>query len=89
MGTRYSRRAADGTFEHHDSKESLVAAAREESNNLRAFWFGLLGLVAGGFVAHQAVTQLNPELPKLLRFGLITFSAIASMLFLARFADLL
>ena len=44
MGTRFGRRAADGTFEYHDSKESLVAAKRRESSDARSGFFGLIGL---------------------------------------------
>lgn len=33
MGTRFGRRAADGTYEYHDSKESLVAAERRDNSD--------------------------------------------------------
>lgn len=48
MGTRFGRRAADGTYEYHDSKESLVAAERRDNSDARAGLFGLIGLLVGG-----------------------------------------
>lgn len=33
MGTRIGRRSADGTFEYHDNKESLIAAERSENSD--------------------------------------------------------
>lgn len=36
MGTRFGRRTSDGTFEYHDSKESLVAAKHRDSSDARA-----------------------------------------------------
>ena len=45
MGTRFGRRAADGTYEYHDSKESLVAAERRDSSDARSGLFGLIGLL--------------------------------------------
>lgn len=46
MGTRFGRRAADGTFEYHDSRESLVAAKRSENSDARAGLFGFIGLLS-------------------------------------------
>lgn len=48
MGARYSREAADGTVEHHDSKESLEQAKRRENSDATAGLFGMIGLLCGG-----------------------------------------
>lgn len=45
MATRFDRRAADGSFEYHDSKESLAASERRENSDARAGLFGLIGLL--------------------------------------------
>ena len=46
MATRFGRRAADGTFEYHDSRESMIAAEGRENSDARAGLFGLIGVVS-------------------------------------------
>lgn len=78
MATRYGRRAADGTFEYHDSKESLQEAVeREERESNEKFredlagLFGLIGLIAGGWIAYSMLGKFGAEWPKWLRFALV------------------
>lgn len=90
MGARYSRRAADGTIEYHDSKDALVASARRENNESRAFLFGLIGLLGGGVLTYVAILKLGAaDWSKPLRFGFIiggatigafTFSKLANII---------
>ena len=46
MATRFGRRAADGTFEYRDSRESMIAAEGRENSDARAGLFGLIGVVS-------------------------------------------
>lgn len=89
MGTRFGRRAADGTFEYHDSKESLVTAERRENSDARAGFFGLIGLLAGGVLTYVALLKVGMEWPKWLRFGLVIAGAGGLAYVLAKFADLI
>jgi hypothetical protein len=57
MGTRFGRRAADGTSEYHDSKESLVAAERRDNSDARAGLFGLIGLLVGGVLTYVSCSR--------------------------------
>ena len=79
MGTRFGRRAADGTYEYHDSKESLVAAERRDNSDARAGLFGLIGLLVGGVLTYVS----------LLKFGLVIVGGGGLAYVLAKFADLL
>jgi len=89
MSTRFGRRAADGTFEYHDSKESLVAAERRDSSDARAGLFGLIGLLAGGVLTYVVLLKVGMEWSKWLRFGLVIAGAGGLAYVLARFADLI
>lgn len=89
MGTRFGRRAADGTFEYHDSRESLVAAKRRESSDARSGLFGLIGLLVGGVLTYVALLKLGTDWPKWLRFGLVIAGAGGLAYVLAKFADLI
>ena len=89
MGTRFGRRAADGTFEYHDSHESLVAAKRSENSDARAGLFGFIGLLIGGVLTYIALLKLGTDWPKWLRFGLVVVGAGGSAYVLAKLADLI
>ncbi|MBU0915558.1 hypothetical protein [Aquabacterium parvum] len=89
MATRFGRRAADGTFEYHDSHESLVAAKRSENSDARAGLFGFIGLLIGGVLTHIALLKLGTDWPKWLRFGLVVVGAGGSAYVLAKLADLI
>jgi hypothetical protein len=52
LSTRFGRRAADGTFEYHGSKESLIASQRREASETRSGLFGLIGLLVGGVLTY-------------------------------------
>lgn len=90
MGTRFGRRAADGTYEYHDSKESLVAAERRENSETRGGLFGLIGVLIGGVFTYVALLKFGgTEWPKWLRFSLIIAGAGVAGFMLAKFADLI
>lgn len=89
MGTRFGRRAADGTFEYHESKESLVAAERRDNSDARAGLFGLIGLLVGGVLTYVALLKVGMEWPKWLRFGLVIAGGGGLAYVLAKFADLI
>jgi Kef-type K+ transport system membrane component KefB len=89
MGTRFGRRAADGIFELHDSKESLAAAERRDNSDVRASLFGLIGLLVGGVLTYVAVLKFGMDWPKWLRFGLVIAGGGGLAYVLAKFADLL
>lgn len=89
MGTRFGRRAADGTFEYHDSKESLVAAERRDSSDARSGLFGLIGLLVGGVLTYIVLIKVGTDWPKWLRFGLVIAGAGGLAYVLAKFADLI
>lgn len=90
MGTRFGRHAADGTYEYHDSKESLVAAERRDNSDARAGLFGLIGLLVGGVLTYVALLKVGGmEWPKWLRFGLVIVGGGGLAYVLAKFADLL
>ncbi len=89
MGTRFGRRTADGTFEYHDSHESLLAAKRSENSDARAGLFGFIGLLIGGVLTYIALLKLGTDWPKWLRFGLVVVGAGGSAYVLAKLADLL
>ena len=59
MATRFGRRAADGTFEYHDSRESMIAAEGRENSDARAGLFGLIGLLVGGVLTYVGVVSEN------------------------------
>jgi hypothetical protein len=88
MGTRFGRRAADGTYEYHDSKESLVAAERRDSSDARSGLFGLIGLLVGGVLTYIVLIKVGTDWPKWLRFGLVVAGAGGLAYVLAKFADL-
>jgi hypothetical protein len=89
MGTRFGRRAADGTYEYHDSKESLVAAERRDSSDARSGLFGLIGLLVGGVLTYIVLIKVGTDWPKWLRFGLVIAGAGGLAYVLAKFADLI
>lgn len=89
MGTRFGRRSADGTFEYHDSKDSLASAERKENSEVRADFFGFIGLLIGGLLSYLMLLKLGSDWPKWLRFGLVIFGAVSSSYILAKLADLL
>ena len=90
MGTRYGRRAADGTFEYHDSKESVNAAEQRENAEARSGLFGLIGLLVGGVLTYVALLKLGGMTwPKWLRFGLVVAGGGALAFVMAKFADLI
>lgn len=89
MGTRFGRRAADGTVEYHDSHESLVAAKRSENSDARAGLFGFIGLLIGGVLTYIALLKLGADWPKWLRFGLVVVGAGGSAYVLAKLAGLI
>ena len=72
MATRFGRRAADGTFEYHDSRESMIAAEGRENSDARAGLFGLIGLLVGGVLYAVLATLkiqylgFHPIVPSLL-----------------------
>src|SRR6218665_2621324 len=89
MGTRFGRRAADGTFEYHDNKESLVAAERRDSSDARSGLFGLIRPLVGGVLTYIVLIKVGTEWPKWLRFGLVIAGAGGLAYILAKFADLI
>ena len=89
MSTRFGRRAADGTFEYHGSKESLIAAQRRENSETRSGLFGLIGLLVGGVLTYVALLKFGMEWPKWLRFGLVITGGGTLAYVLAKFADIL
>lgn len=89
MGTRFGRRAADGTYEYHDSKESLVAAERRDNSDARSGLFGLIGLLVGGVLTYVALLKVGMDWPKWLRFGLVIAGGGGLAYVLAKFADLI
>lgn len=89
MSTRFGRRAADGTFEYHGSKESLIAAQRREASESRAGLFGLIGLLVGGVLTYVALLKVGADWPKWLRFGLVITGGGGLAYILAKFADLI
>ncbi len=89
MSTRFGRRAADGTFEYHGSKESLIAAQRREASESRAGLFGIIGLLVGGVLTYVALLKVGADWPKWLRFGLVVAGGGGLAYILAKFADLI
>lgn len=90
MGTRYSRRSASGSYEYHDSKESVRAAQQEEDSAGRSFFFGFIGLIAGGVLSYVLIQQFGgAELPKALRFAIVIAGGAGTAWLLARLADLI
>src|ERR1041384_8081495 len=96
MGTRFGRRAADGTYEYHDSRESLDEAERaeravldEESNAGFAFLFGVIGLLVGGVLTRAALLKYGIDWPKEVRFGLVIAGAGVLAYLLAKFGKIL
>ncbi|HEX7893880.1 MAG TPA: hypothetical protein VF447_06795 [Terriglobales bacterium] len=84
MGTRYGRRAGDGTTEYYDSKAALVAAANRESAARMANFFALIGLVAGGAIAYYFLHHTSAlAWPKAVR-ALILVASVAVGAFLLR-----
>jgi len=82
MGTRYGRRRRDGTYEYHDSEASLQAAKRREGRETRAGFFGLVGLVIGGWLTYLGLQYIGTaEWPKWTRFvGILVGAAVGATL---------
>jgi hypothetical protein len=89
MAIRYSRRAADGTVEYHDSKESVIEAQERESSAAHAAFFGLLGAIAGAVLSYVLLHRYGAELPKLVRCVLFLAGAAGMAWVLARLADII
>jgi hypothetical protein len=86
---RFGRRAADGTYEYHDNKDSVVAAERREDSESRAGIFGLIGLLVGGVLTYVVLLKLGTAWPKWLRFALVVVGAGGTSYVLAKLADLI
>lgn len=83
MGTRYGRRAHDGTTEYYDSKEELVVAADREVLARMANFFTVVGLLVGGLVAYYFLHRNGAMAwPKPVRVLVIVGSAASSALLL-------
>lgn len=89
MSTRFGRRAADGTFEYHNSKESLIASLRRETSETRSDMFGFIGLLVGGVLTYVALLKVGADWPKWLRFGLVIAGGGGLAYILAKFADII
>ncbi|NMV39655.1 hypothetical protein [Ralstonia insidiosa] len=90
MSTRFGRRAADGTYEYHDSKESLVASEHRENSENRAALFGFIGLLVGGVLTYVALLKFGGMAwPKWLRFILVIAGGGMLAFVLARLANLI
>ncbi|CAB3727467.1 hypothetical protein [Trinickia soli] len=83
MGTRYGRRAHDGTTEYYDSKKELVAAADREVLARMANFFTVIGLVAGGVISYHFLHHSSAVAwPKLARALVIAGSSVGAALLL-------
>lgn len=89
MATRYGRRAADDTFEYHDSKESLREAEDREALDGISFVFGLIGLIAGSLIAYAMLLKFGTQWPKWLRFGVVIASGGSLAYVLAKLSHIL
>lgn len=90
MGTRYGRKASDGTTEYHDSRESLAESERRENSDDRATFFGLIGIFIGGVLAYMLFLKFGGVgIPKWLRFLGIILGAGAGSFVLAKLANLI
>jgi hypothetical protein len=87
MTTRYSRRLADGTFEHHNSRASLDAARERESETDRAGLFGLIGVLVGGVLSYFFVHKWGVDWPKWLKFASVFVAAGVSYHVLSKLAN--
>ncbi|MCW5322251.1 hypothetical protein D5039_14150 [Verminephrobacter aporrectodeae subsp. tuberculatae] len=85
MGTRFSRRAADGTVEHYDDKEALEAAQKKE----RSGWYGFFGLLIGGVLTYYALSRFGADWPKWLRFGLVVVGSGGMAYVLTKLGDVI
>ncbi len=83
MGTRYGRRARDGTTEYYDSKTELVAAANREAAARMANIFTVVGVIVGGVLAYHLLHRTGAlGWPKAIRFIFLGGSAVVSGLVL-------
>lgn len=90
MATRFGRRNADGVYEYHDSKESLLAAKRREDSDGRSALFGIIGLLIGGVVTYVVLLKFGAaDWPKFIRFTCVLLGAAFCAYVLAKFADLI
>jgi hypothetical protein len=90
MGTRYGRRADDGTMEYHDSKESLLRAAQLETSSSNAALFGIIGFLTGGVAVYVLMLKTGlMDWPKWIRFTAIIAGSGAGAYVLAKLADMI
>lgn len=83
MGTRYGRRAIDGTTEYYDSKASLLEAQRREETATRKKFLGFVGILVGGVLTYVAFLRWGGmEWPKWVRFvGVLLGSGAGAFVF--------
>lgn len=89
MGTRYGRKASDGTTEYYDSREQLHEAAGHEFEAQLTIWFGVAGLLLGAYVAYALLGHFADSLPKIIRFSLVVAAACGCAYLLARLATII
>jgi len=90
MGTRFGRRAADGTTEYYDSRQQLDAAEIREQQEGLTNAFGLIGLLIGGCLSYALTYMLAGALwLKIFRFSAVILGAGLTSYVLARFANVI
>ncbi|MET4163113.1 hypothetical protein ABIE61_002976 [Marinobacterium sp. MBR-111] len=94
MGTRYGRRASDGTYEYYDNKDILLEAKerdeRKARSEARAEAYGIFGFFACGVLAYLGFWYFDgADLPKWLRFSSIVASCCLGAFIFAKLADFL
>lgn len=90
MSPRIGRCTSDGTFEYYDNYEELRAVEEREARSSRSFYFGLVGLVAGGTLTYFAMRELGgQDWPKWLRFISTVAGAALGAVTLAKLSGLI